>query len=133
MGTGYKLIRVGVDARSLLCREPRGEGKSLLRLYQEILSLRPDIDVVFFGDSAAAGFNGRLPRGSRGIVLPSVGNRWNVWEDLLFPLRARLAGCTVMHCTSSGAPRCTLMPMVMTVHDLIPLLFEDGQDDGARR
>jgi glycosyltransferase involved in cell wall biosynthesis len=125
-------LRIAVDARSLLCQEPRGEGKSLLRLYDEIVKLRPDIEPVLFGDSATARFSGRLPHGSKLVVMPAISSRWNTWEDILFPVRAKLAGCHVMHCFSSGGPRRTFMPMVMTVHDVIPLVFNDGHDLTAR-
>ncbi|MBC7481980.1 MAG: glycosyltransferase family 4 protein [Rhizobacter sp.] len=127
---GRAALRVAVDARSLLCRHPRGEGKSLLRLYNTVLEQRSDLEVIFFGDSSASGFDRSLPDTIRVVILPTVTSRFNAWENLLFPLGAKIAGCNVMHCTSSGAPWRTLMPMVMTVHDLIPILFEDGQSAG---
>lgn len=126
-------LRIAVDARSLLCKHPRGEGKSLLRLYEAIVAARPDVEAILFGDSSASEYSGKLPAGARVVAIRPFADRWNAWENFLFPLRAKLLGCQVMHCASSGAPWRTFMPMVMTVHDLIPILFDDGQDTAARR
>lgn len=127
-----KRLRIGVDARSLLCREPRGEGKSLLRLYREILLQRPDSKVVFFGDYAASNFRGNLPDGISVTAIDLPGDRFSAWENLYFPAAATLAGCNVLHCTSSGGPRWSWQPQVLTVHDLIPILFDDGLSENAR-
>ena len=86
-------LTVAVDARSLLCAQPRGEGKSLLRLYEEIVRQRPGVQPVFFGDARAAAFTGRLPAGTRRAGSARFGDRWNLWEDVYFPIAARRAGC----------------------------------------
>lgn len=125
--------RIAVDARSLLCAHPRGEGKSLLRLYQEIARLRPDFEFVFFGDERGSQYAGPLPDRARAVIVPSLTHRVELWEDVLFPIRARTAGCRVMHCASSSAPRATLLPMLLTVHDLIPMVFDDGHDGASRK
>lgn len=125
-------LKIGVDARSLLCREPRGEGKSLLRLYQEMTRLRPGLQAVFYGNEKAAQFTGELPPGCRMVRIDWPGSRINAWENLYFPAAARWAGCNVLHCSSSGGPAWAPLPSVMTVHDLIPLLFDDGQSAAER-
>ncbi|HEX9153978.1 MAG TPA: glycosyltransferase, partial [Nitrospira sp.] len=122
-------LKLGVDARSLLCRHPRGEGKSLLRLYQEIRRLRPDIEIIFYGDSHARNFSGDLPEGIRVSAQDPPGNRFSTWENLYFPVAAKLAGCNVLHCTSSGGPVWSPQAQILTIHDLIPLCFDDGWSD----
>jgi glycosyltransferase involved in cell wall biosynthesis len=125
-------LRVAVDARSLLRSQPRGEGKTLLRLYQEIARLRPDAEVLFFGDDQTRDYQGTLPPGCRAIGLPTVTHRVDVWEDVLFPAAALVQRCRVMHCASSSAPRFAPLPVLLTVHDLIPLVFDDGHSPGER-
>ena len=127
-----KHLRIGVDARSLLCREPRGEGKSLLRLYHEIRSLRPDIDVCFFGDHSTKDYFGELPECISVISIDLPGDRFSAWENLYFPATATMARCNVLHCTSSGGPFWSLQPQLLTVHDLIPALFDDGLSEDAK-
>ncbi|RIX45492.1 MAG: glycosyltransferase family 1 protein [Rhodocyclales bacterium GT-UBC] len=124
-----KPLRIAVDARSLLCREPRGEGKSLLRLYQEMLLVRPEIEAIFFGDHKTRDFCGELPTGVQSCMVDLPGDRFAAWENLYFPALARLKGCRILHCTSSGTPRWCPLPTVMTVHDLIPILVDDGQTE----
>lgn len=128
-----KRIRAGVDARSLLCREPRGEGKSLLRLYQEIRAQRPDIEAVFFGDHTTDDFRGTLPDGISAVRLDYPGDRFSAWENLYFPAAATMARCNALHCTSSGGPFWSLQPQLLTVHDLIPALFDDGLPESAKQ
>lgn len=117
-------MKVGVDARAALSSRPRGEGKALVRLYEEIARLRPSWDVVFYGQ-AQEGHT--APPGVRhhGFDLP--GFRFNSWENIGLPLHARLHGADVLHCAGSSAPRFGAgVPIVMTVHDVIPLLCDDG-------
>ena len=123
-------MRIGIDASSLLCAEPRGEGKSLLRLYQEIARLRPDCSFVLFGVPGV--FQPPPLPGSRIVTFDCPGFRWNSWENLGLPWQAWRAGVDVLHCASSGAPFWSPLPVVMTVHDLIPLLFDDGQTAAVR-
>src|SRR5258708_5499825 len=111
-------MRIGIDACSLLCPEPRGEGKALLRLYQEIARLAPGFEFIFFGERCAGFSAERLPIPNAKVVLfDCPGYRWNAWENLALPWQAWRHGCEVLHATSSGAPRWTPMPVVMTVHD----------------
>lgn len=126
-------LMVGVDARSLLCREPRGEGKSLLRLYSEILRIDPQIQVTFFGDEHEREFSGELPSGVRRIGKGVRGHRWETWENAWLPWQLWRSGCQVLHSASSGAPAWAPVPVLMTVHDVIPLVFDDGHTLELRR
>lgn len=120
-------MKIGVDARSLLCREPRGEGKTLLNLYRHIGLLRPDIGIVLYGDKAANQFRGELPADWSVVPLTWPGERFSAWENCYFPTAATLAGCDILHCTSSGGPFWSKLPQLLTIHDLIPVCFDDGQ------
>ena len=129
-------LRIAVDASSLLARHPRGEGRSLLRLYEELARIRPDWRFVFFGtqvSDSAAEIRDRIPGCEiRTFELP--GFRWNLWENLGLPVAAWRSGADLLHCSSSGAPIWSPVPVVMTVHDVIPLLTYDGMDaKGAAR
>jgi glycosyltransferase involved in cell wall biosynthesis len=126
-------MKIGVDARSLLCREPRGEGKALLNLYRHISQLRSDIEIVLYGDKAAHDFRGELPTGWSVASLTWPGERFAAWENCYFPTAAMLAGCDVLHCTSSGGPFWSKLPQLLTIHDLIPVCFDDGQSIQEKR
>lgn len=128
-----KHARIAVDARSLLCAQPRGEGKSLLRLYEEIVRQDASVEVVLFGDEHADAYRGNLPERTRTVRMPSLTHRWDVWEDILLPLEAKRHGCSLIHGASSSTPRWPSMPTMMTVHDLIPIVFDDGHTHAERQ
>ena len=129
-------MRIAVDASSLLARHPRGEGRSLLRLYEEIAKIRPDWSFVFFGTQIPQSVDeirARIPRCEiRTFEMP--GFRWNLWENLGLPIAAWRSSADLLHCASSGAPIWSPLPVVMTVHDVIPLIMDDGMDsNGVKR
>lgn len=117
-------MRVGVDARAALAATRRGEGKALLRLYGEISRLRPDWEIFFYG------YPGGQPSGIGNVqerLFDVPGFRFNLWENLALPAYARFDRLDVLHCAGSSAPRFTAgIPVVMTVHDVIPLIYSDG-------
>lgn len=121
-------LRIAVDASSLLTRHPRGEGRSLLRLYRELAQIRPEWRFVFLGTrrSAAAEEIRRLIPHSVIRTFDLPGYRWNLWKRVGLPMAAWLSGAKLLHCSSSGSPPWSPLPIVMTVHDVIPLLMDDG-------
>ncbi len=120
-------MKIGIDARSLLGGKPRGEGKTLLRLYQEILKLRPDWRTVFYTQGPSAPLGSEVP-GARVVAMDPPGFRWNTWENFALPFRLLGDRVNLFHAASSGAPRWLPVPIVLTVHDIIPLVFNDGLD-----
>lgn len=121
---------IGVDARSLLATSRRGEGRTLLRLYEEIGRLRPDWRFVLYGQSGHRDAIASIPR-ARASVFDMPGFRFNLWENLGLPWRTARDRVALLHASSSGAPAWSRVPIVMTVHDVIPLVFDDGQDSPA--
>lgn len=117
-------MKIGVDARSALSGNPRGEGKSLLRLYKEISALHPDWKIIFYG------LPGAPPSDINNVSVRTFdipGFRFNLWENLALPIHAKLDKIDVLHCAGSSAPRYIPgIPIVLTVHDVIPLVFDDG-------
>jgi len=122
-------MKIAVDARSLLTRQPRGEGRALRTLYEHIASLRPEWEIELFGEIAC----GRCVAGSNVSqrVLKIPGFRFNLWENIALPVAAKAGRCTLIHGAGSSLPRTSLVPAVMTVHDVIPLILDDGQSSLA--
>ena len=67
-------------------------------------------------DNPLAGEANVVPR-----AIEIRGDRWNLWEQVRLPAAARLSGATVLHSPANTAPCLPLVPLVMTVHDLLPL------------
>ena len=133
---------IAVDARSFMCKSPRGEGRSIFRLYSEIKKIHPEWRIVFYGENAAS-------ITTQTIEFKKIGwrgYRLNLWESLYFPLTLFKDKPDLVHCTSSMAPLWLPSTRVMlTVHDIIPLLgydeikprqkelFEKGLERGIKK
>lgn len=120
-------VCIAIDASSLLAPHPRGEGKSLIRLYEEISRQRPDWRFVFFGYRSGPAVDEIKSRvhNSEVRVFNVPGFRWGSWLNVGLPVGGWLAGADMLHCASSGTPKWSPIPVVLTIHDLIPLLEMD--------
>jgi glycosyltransferase involved in cell wall biosynthesis len=116
-------LRVGVDARTVYSPVRRGTGKNLIDLYSTIADAHADVEMVMFHqhevDPADDPFAGRPNVRARRIDIR--GDRWNLWQDVRLPLAASTERVDVLHCPSNTAPLQTFTPVVVTIHDLIPL------------
>jgi glycosyltransferase involved in cell wall biosynthesis len=122
-------MKIAVDARSLLTRSPRGEGRTLRDLYRHIAALRPDWRITLYGEEP---YQTHVDRSNiRSATLNVPGYRFNLWENFGLPLAAKLSGSDLIHAASTTAPRAPLLPLVVTVHDIIPVVFDDGQSQPA--
>lgn len=114
-------MHVAVDARSIYALKRRGTGKNLIDLYSTLASLKRDWTfTMFFQQGGASDPFAGLPNVShRQIDIP--GDRFNLWEEVRLPMAARAAGAHVLHSPANTAPALPLVPLVVTIHDLIPL------------
>ena len=112
---------IGVDMRTVYQSSRRGTGKNLFDLYTTIARARPDwLFVMFHRNRRVADPFAELANvESRFIDMP--GDRWNFWQRVRLPLAARAARVDLLHCPANTGPRHPLRPMVVTIHDLIPL------------
>ena len=122
-------MKIAVDARSLLTRSPRGEGRTLRDLYRHIAALRPEWRITLYGEERGQAHMDRSNVRSATLNLP--GYRFNLWENFGLPLAAKFSGSDLIHAASTTAPRAPLLPLVLTVHDIIPVVFDDGQSRSA--
>jgi glycosyltransferase involved in cell wall biosynthesis len=115
---------VVVDARNAYRSHRRGTGKNLIDLYRQVATLRPAWRFLMLheGGSPDDPFIGYENIESR--VLNVRGSRFNVWQDVAFPIAARAHGATVMHAPANTAPYYPAGRLVVTIHDLIPLEME---------
>lgn len=60
----------------------------------------------------------------RWIDIP--GDRFNAWEQIRLPAANLMDRTNFLHCPSQTAPAFASCPVVLTVHDLIPLRIDDG-------
>jgi glycosyltransferase involved in cell wall biosynthesis len=103
---------------------PRGVGKALSSLFKHLVPLMPDSWKVTFytnrpGDYACGG-------ATRTRCIDMRGDRFNAWENIRLPLASLTDGINLLHCPSQTAPPLAPCPVILTVHDLIPLRMNDG-------
>ena len=117
------VLNLGVDARDMFAPNPRGVGKALRTLFKYLLPLMRDWRVNFYTNrqgEASYGYDSRV----RWIDIR--GDRFNTWENIRLPLASFTDRIGILHCPSQTAPPLTTCPVVLTVHDLIPLRIDDG-------
>jgi glycosyltransferase involved in cell wall biosynthesis len=54
-------------------------------------------------------------------IIDAWGDRWHRWERKALPKAAVRLGADVLHCPANTGPEKSRVPMVLTIHDLIPL------------
>lgn len=114
-------IQLALDARDIYRRHRRGTGKNLIDLYRHLARLHPQWQFVMFHQTHGLEDpfdelpNVRSPR------IDIKGDRLNLWQQFRLPLAARTSHADIMHCPANTAPRFPGVPMVVTLHDLIPL------------
>jgi len=124
---------LAVDARNICRRQRRGTGKNLIDLYRHLAAARPDWRIVMFHqvDGPDDPFAGVANVERRRIDIK--GDRWGFWQRLRLPMAVRRVRADVLHCPANTAPRRGGAPMVVTIHDLIPLAGPAGASKAGRR
>ena len=113
-------MRVGIDARTVYAATRRGTGKNLIDLYSTLATRHPSWEFVMFHQASADNDPFAQFANVRQRRIDIRGDRWNLWQDVRLPLAARADKLDVLHCPANTAPRLSLTPTVLTVHDLIP-------------
>ncbi len=108
----------------------RGTGKNLIDLYTGLVCLAPDWCFRFYyqpqpdqnlpGELVESGPNVSF------VPLSMRGDRWRLWEQIRLPWQARRDRVSLLHCPAQTAPYWKPVPTVVTIHDLIPLRFDEG-------
>ncbi len=121
-------FRVVLDARMLDAAQRRGIGRSLWSLYDEITRQRPDWQVVLVHRGLSGATLAAADRPNvRERRVQCAGDRWDLWGRLRLPLEAWRLGGHVLHAPANCGPELSTVPLVLTVHDVIPLEAGPGQ------
>jgi glycosyltransferase involved in cell wall biosynthesis len=118
-----RAMRIGIDSRDAFASQVRGVGKTLRLLLDHLLPLMPEWS-VFLYTNRRNGFTVPGPAHTR--LIDIRGDRWNAWDLIRLPLAAFTDRLDLLHCPAQTAPPVLTCPLVLTVHDLIPLRIGDG-------
>ncbi len=113
-------MRIALDARTLYRPTLRGIGKGQLDLYRCLLTQRPDWQVLAYHRNPDAPVN-VLPENAvpRHVEMP--GDRFDAWERWRLPAAAWRDRADLLHCPANTSPAWCPLPLVVTIHDLMPL------------
>ncbi|NLE30535.1 MAG: glycosyltransferase family 4 protein [Phycisphaerae bacterium] len=134
-----KSYKIGVDARTIFAPTRRGIGKTLVEVYRRLAICHDNWEFLLFfqytnvKQSSKNYTNVKLKNNTfvenpfenytnvKLFPIDFPGDRWNFWEEIRLPLAAKINGIDILHCPANTAPRYPCVPMVVTIHDLIPL------------
>lgn len=121
-------MRIAIDASTISTQG--GPRTYVLGLVEALLRLdRENSYTIFYNDSCHLG---RFPR-AREIVLPGKSPLARLWrEHLLLPRACRRERIDLLHCPKSAIPFCSPCPVVVTLHDLIPLKHPETEKLAAQ-
>lgn len=115
-------MKVAVCGNNIYRGIRRGTAKSLIDLYLTVYChVRPDWECVLLhrGRGVDDPFAGLA--NFRQEVFDTWGDRWHRWQRKALPRRAARIGADVLHCPANTGPEKSKVPVVLTIHDLIPL------------
>lgn len=123
-------MKIGLDARTLTLPRPRGTGRNLLDAYRRIPQLRPEWEFILYHQRppTATTTDDVLPWDAPNVRLRQVdipGDRFDAWFQLRLPLAARQDHIDLLHCPANAAPAWCPTPLVVTIHDLVPLQVQN--------
>ncbi len=110
-------MRLALDARNIYRPNRRGTGKNLIDLYRRIARLRPEWKIYMFYQLGSTDdpFDG-FPNVVK-IKMDIPGDRFDFWEQIRLPLASFFVRANILHCPANTAPRFSLIPFVVTIHD----------------
>lgn len=123
-------VTIALDGRTIYSATRRGTGKNLLDAYRALASLRTDWKFIIYhrGEIGHDPFASRINVAPRRIEMR--GDRWDWWEQIRLPAAAWRDGADLLHCPANSCPRWSRVPVVSTIHDLIPLRISDAAVNG---
>jgi len=121
-------VRIAIDASTISTQG--GPRTYVLGLVEALLQLdRENSYTLFYNDPSHLG---RFPK-AREIVLPGKSPLARLRrEHLLLPQACRREGIDLLHCPKSAIPFRSPCPVVVTLHDLIPLRHPETEKFAAR-
>lgn len=129
-------MRIGLDARTMFAPQARGTGRNLRDVLRRLSAASPtDTYLLYHRRDRRAPNDGDMRdwlRGSNVVArrIECPGDRFDAWLHARMPLAAWFDRLNVLHAPAGVAPAWCPVPLVVTIHDLIPL--GPAADGGAR-
>ncbi len=117
-------MKIGIDGRELIKGKKTGIGRFLENLLSFIAHHNTgDKDFILYG-------NQRTFAGFKGITVKRKEEVWTpFWDQVTLPIMLRRDGIDLFFSPYDKGPVLTRVPLIITIHDLIPCLFPEGWRD----
>lgn len=107
-------------------------GTYAANLFDAIRATRPDVQIDLFSDTPLSERAVRRGLHAQTLAL-SRGYRWQLWERLVLPWHARRVRADLLHSLANTTPSSSVIPRVVTVHDVIPYLPQMAEEPARGR
>lgn len=119
-------MKVGLVARCLNTAHVRGMGRYLQELLLQS-EHKTGLNWSLLGDNPSQPLNVPLGVTAQQSVFSFRGDRYQLWEQVGLPCRAKSLRLDVLHCTEGSACWWQPVPTVITLHDTIAWTENDGK------
>ena len=124
-----KRLRIAVDARSLNTPFRRGIGRYLFEILSR-MQTQLDASWLLLGDRPDVTVEVPASLSAEVEVFEMRGDRFQAWEQIGLPLKAKRFGADVLFCPANRAPIWQPMPVCVTIHDTMEWDGIDGSVPG---
>jgi glycosyltransferase involved in cell wall biosynthesis len=115
-------MRIVLDARQVFRPQRRGIGKTLINLYAVLAERRPGWQFTLLHQLDADVPELKTFANLSKTRIDFYGlNRFDLWEQAVLPMTALAARADVLHAPANTGPKRSSVPVVINIHDLIPL------------
>lgn len=115
-------MKIGIDIRALDESKLRGIGKYLNFLLKYITEKDRVNSYVLYSDSRASFKRAlNLPSNFKRSSFLCKGDSWDLWQQIGLPWHAKKQALDLLHCPGNVAPLWPLVPVVVTLHDVMML------------
>ena len=127
------MMRIGFDAR-LLLHDLRGIGVYLVNILQQLIDQNHDNEYILYINesspyatetAASSKIIAQLKEHNEVTVKNVPASNEFIWEQWALPTKIRQDSLDILHMPANRAPRFCPCKLVVTVHDIIELLFFD--------
>ena len=119
-------MKIGWDARAMFRAQIRGIGTYGASLLAALQALDPGLEVILF--HAPGAHPREYARAREKVVGPSVGYRFQLWEQVGLPFGAVCERVKLLHSIANTMPIFVPVPAVVTVHDTMLYRFKRDSD-----
>ncbi|MDN5200197.1 glycosyltransferase family 1 protein [Fulvivirgaceae bacterium BMA10] len=109
-------MRIGIEAQRLFRRKKHGMDIVALELIKGLQRIDRENEYIIFTKS---GDDHCIDERENFKVVVTKDYPYPLWEQIILPFLVKKHNVDVLHCTSNTAPLFPLVPLVLTLHDII--------------